>query len=240
MVKKVIDNSMINREFRELSTPLIADACLRLNIAYNVSPSGLRPIIKKTNIAGKVQPVKHFGSVDVFLEALSQANKGDILVIDNDGRLDEGCIGDLTVLETEESGLSGLILWGVHRDTNEIREIKFPTFTYGSCPSGPQRLDHREGDFLNQINFGISLISRNHTVFADDDGAIFVLSDKIEEIIKIAKSIKETERIQAKNISQGNTLKKQLKFDKFLEKKQKNTSYTFREHLKEIGGAIEE
>jgi regulator of RNase E activity RraA len=72
-------------------------------------------------------------------------------------------------------------LWGLHRDTNEIKEIGFPTFTYGSYPSGPQRLDQREGDFLNQIRFGENLISRNHTVFADDDGAVFVLSDKIRK-----------------------------------------------------------
>jgi regulator of RNase E activity RraA len=35
------------------------------------------------------------------------------LVIDNGGRLDEGCIGDLIALEAENCGLAGIILAAV-------------------------------------------------------------------------------------------------------------------------------
>jgi regulator of RNase E activity RraA len=45
------------------------------------------------HIAGRVLPVRHYGSVDIFLEAMGTAQRGDILVIDNQGRMDEGCIG---------------------------------------------------------------------------------------------------------------------------------------------------
>ena len=55
-------------------------------------------------------PARHFGSVDVFLEAMQTAKPGEVLVIDNGGRLDEGCIGDLTALEAEHCGLSGIIV----------------------------------------------------------------------------------------------------------------------------------
>jgi 4-hydroxy-4-methyl-2-oxoglutarate aldolase len=34
--------------------------------------------------------------------------------------MDEGCIGDLSTLEVQISGLSGIIVWGAHRDTPEI------------------------------------------------------------------------------------------------------------------------
>jgi regulator of RNase E activity RraA len=40
-------------------------------------------------VAGRVLPVRHYGSVDVFLEALGRAEAGDVLVVDNGGRLDE-------------------------------------------------------------------------------------------------------------------------------------------------------
>ena len=36
------------------------------------------------------------------------AQPGDVLVIDNGGRLDEGCIGDLTALEAKTAGSLGL------------------------------------------------------------------------------------------------------------------------------------
>jgi len=46
---------------------------------------------------------------------MQSARRGDVLVIDNGGRLDEGCIGDLTALEAEHCGLAGIIVWGAHR-----------------------------------------------------------------------------------------------------------------------------
>jgi 4-hydroxy-4-methyl-2-oxoglutarate aldolase len=39
---------------------------------------------------------------------MEKAEPGDVLVIDNGGRMDEGCIGDLTVLEAQASGLAGI------------------------------------------------------------------------------------------------------------------------------------
>src|SRR5512140_949228 len=79
-----------------LPTPLLADACVRLGISLRLAPAGLAPVVSGSRVLGAVLPVRHAGSVDVFLEALASARPGDILVIDNAGRCDEGCIGDLT------------------------------------------------------------------------------------------------------------------------------------------------
>ena|SRR5438477_12734264 len=81
---------------RAFAQRLIADAALRLKILLRISSPGIRPITPNQHLAGPALPVRHFGSVDVFLEAMQGAQPGDVLVIDNGGRLDEGCIGDLT------------------------------------------------------------------------------------------------------------------------------------------------
>ena len=80
----------------------------------------------------------------------------------------------------------------------------------------------------------------NDAVFADDDGALFVPWNKIEEVLKVAKSISSVERQQAKSIRAGKTLSEQLEFDQYLTKRKSDPSYTFRRHLRERGGAIEE
>ena len=55
--------------FQQLSTPLVADACMRLGLPPRVAPAGLSPIDPKMKVAGAVLPTQHHGSVDVFLEA---------------------------------------------------------------------------------------------------------------------------------------------------------------------------
>ena len=110
-------------EIINLSTPQIADACLQLNLPFNTASSGIKSVVPGNILYGKVLPVRHYGSVDVFLEVMQNAKEGDVLVIDNNGRLDEGCIGDLTVLEAQAHKIRGIIVWGAHRDTKELIEI---------------------------------------------------------------------------------------------------------------------
>ena len=77
-------------------------------------------------------------------------------------------------------------------------------------------------------------------VFADDDGVLFVPWNKIEEVLKVARSISSVERQQAESIRAGKKLSDQLGFDEYLTKRKSDPSYTFRRHLRERGGAIEE
>jgi hypothetical protein len=84
------------------------------------------------------------------------------------------------------------------------------------------------------------IVNTSDAVFADDDGVLFVPWNKIEEILETAKSISSLERQQAESIQAGKKLSEQLDFDRYLTKRTSDPSYTFRRHLKERGGAIEE
>ena len=81
---------------------------------------------------------------------------------------------------------------------------------------------------------------RGDAVFADDDGCVFVLNEEGERILLAAHKIWETERKQAERIRAGETLRQQLKFADYLKKRASDDSYTFRQHLRGGGGAIEE
>jgi 4-hydroxy-4-methyl-2-oxoglutarate aldolase len=230
----------LSRAFDKLSTPLIADAALRLKISFRISPPGIRPVTHNQRLAGHVLPVRHFGSVDVFLEAMQNARGGEVLVIDNGGRLDEGCIGDLTALEAQNCGLAGIIVWGAHRDTPELRQIRLPIFSYGTYPSGPQRLDPRDSLALQSARFGDFVVEATDVVFADDDGGVFVLAQHVDDLLSVAHEIWHRERRQAEAIKSGRSLREQLDFARYLEKRTAHPGYAFREHLRKMNGAIEE
>src|SRR5215211_2944420 len=117
-----MSNQDLKEAFNQLTTPLISDGCMRVGVELRVAPAGARPLAQGMRVAGRVLPAEHAGSVDVFLEAMINAEEGDVLVIGNQGRSDEACIGDLTALEAMATGLAGIVVWGLHRDTDEILE----------------------------------------------------------------------------------------------------------------------
>lgn len=235
-----MSNKSLASGVSDLSTPLIADACLRVKLPLRVAPSGIRPLVQGMRVAGRVLPARHRGSVDVFLEAMKNAIPRDVMVIDNEARTDESCIGDLTVLEAKASGLAGLVVRGYHRDTDELVRIGFPVFSYGTYPAGPRRLDERRPEDLSSAQWDDFTVDSNDVVFADDDGVLFVSLGDVERVLEAAKAIWNVERRQAEAIRAGKTLSEQLDFDSYLEKRMSDPSYTLRRHLREHGGAVEE
>ena len=91
----------IERRFGELSTANLADACMRADVLVRGSRESMRPVVASSKLAGRALPARHAGSVDVFLEAFNRASAGDVLVVDNAGRTDEACVGDLVVIEAQ-------------------------------------------------------------------------------------------------------------------------------------------
>jgi regulator of RNase E activity RraA len=118
-----MDHLELRERFATLTTAHLADACIRAHIPVRCAPALLRAVIRGSRLAGRASPARHVGSVDVFLEALEDAEPGDVLVIDNGGRFDESCVGDLVALETQAAGLEGIVIWGLHRDTADLRAI---------------------------------------------------------------------------------------------------------------------
>lgn len=222
-----------------LPTAAVADALVRDGHQVRTAPATMNRLMPGEPICGPAVPVRHFGSVDVFLEALTDAPAGGVLVIDNGGRDDEACIGDLTAAEFKLAGMAGVVLWGFHRDGSALRQIGLPVWSLGARPAGPSSARPRELDYLAWAEVGDDRVLPTDIVVADDDGVLFVDGESWPDISVRAAVIMTTEAAQAWAIGAGTSLREQLAFDEYLARRREDPTYTFRRHLAERGGAIE-
>jgi regulator of RNase E activity RraA len=234
-----MDHDELQRRFAALTTAHVADGCIRAQVPVRCAPAGMRAATPGDRIAGRVCPARHAGSVDIFLEAMTGAEPGDVLVVDNGGRFDESCVGDLVALEVQGAGLTGVLIWGLHRDSADIRAIGLPVFSLGSIPTGPLHLGARPDNALASATVGEWIVGPDDLVLGDDDGALFVPAARADEIFSLAETIRDTERRQADQIRSGVSLRDQVRFDAYLAARKNTPSLSFRDHLRTVGGEIE-
>jgi 4-hydroxy-4-methyl-2-oxoglutarate aldolase len=161
-------------------------------------------------------------------------------VVDNTGRTDEGCIGDLVAGEAFVAGLSGIVVWGTHRDSAAIQAIGIPVWSLGTCPNGPLELRTRSAHALEAASIGHHVtVTLDDIVFADADGVVVIAAANARRIVAAAREIATREQAQAERLLKGDRLRDQLQLAAFVAKRNEDPAYTFRAHLKTLGGAIE-
>jgi regulator of RNase E activity RraA len=187
-------------------------------------------------VNGPAIAVEHRGSVDIFLEAFGRAQHGDVLVVDNDGRDDEGCIGDLVALEAANAGIAGIVIWGRHRDSAVLATLPLGLWSCGTNPVGPAGVREPAHDdvFVDDVR-----VRDGDLVVADEDGVIFVPGDAALRVLDAAREIEWAERRQAERARNGESLREQLRFDEYLERRAADPAFTFRDHLRAISSHIE-
>ena len=226
-------------ELTNLTTAHLADGCLRANVPIRCAPTNLGPLLPDMRCAGRVRPVRHVGSIDIFFEVLQGAAPGEVLVIDNGGRLDEACVGDIVALEIKAAGIAGIVIWGLHRDSSELREIAFPLFSLGALPTGPQRLHARPVDVFSHATVGAHVVTAGDVVVADANGVLFLPEDRLADVVAAAIVYRETEARQLDAMKAGRNFRSQIRFDDYLARRNGQTGYNFRQHLKDIAAAGE-
>ncbi|MET7409415.1 RraA family protein [Streptomyces parvulus] len=225
-------------EYEGVPTAAIADASVRLGLPVRWAPPSLRPLLPGTPSSGPARPVTHLGSVDTILEVIAESDRGDVLVIDNGGRRDEACVGDLLVAEAALAGIAGIVLWGAHRDTAQLRRIGLPLWSLGPVASGPRRIPPAAPPMRTAALDSVP-VTVGDAVVADDDGVAFIPPTQADQVLQLAGRIQRVEAAQADLIRQGRSLRDQLDFTGYLQRRTANPSLTLRQHLEAHGSALE-
>jgi 4-hydroxy-4-methyl-2-oxoglutarate aldolase len=163
---------------------------MRAMAAVRRAPVTLRPVSLAMRCAGRVRPVRFAGSVKLLEETLEEAEQGDILVIDNAGRSEEACVGELFARKASHAGLGGIVVWGAHGDSAELEEIGLPIFSLGAPPAGLQKVNRRPSDFLPFARVGNWVIDSDDLVVGDADGVIFFPGEQLSDVLRLSRYIR--------------------------------------------------
>lgn len=156
-----------------------------------------RAVTMKIKPAGLQQPTQHLGTAPI-----EAAKPGDIIVIDNGGKLEFSCWGGLLALSAKLKGLSGVVIDGASRDIDEARDLAFPVYARGAVPMTARGRVVQES-FNQEIQFAGVQCHPGDLVLADGSGVVIISKEKEEEIVAQAETIYQKEQEMAAGIRKG-------------------------------------
>jgi len=193
--------------FKELDTTCISDALDRLGIRGGCQ--GILPQVPGTKAVGRAFTVRYRPcgiDKDTVGDFLEDVEPGQIVVLDNGGRIYGTVWGDIMTVYAMKHGISGTVIDGVCRDLPKILELKYPIFSRGRfMVTGKDRV---EVDAINvPVSIADILVKPGDIVIGDDTGVVIVPFERAEEVLKIAKEIDEVEKKIIELIEKGISLK---------------------------------
>lgn len=155
----------------------------------------IRPIREDFTLFGKAITVKlPIGENGAVLEAIAQAERGDVLVVDARGDLNRAIAGDFVMSMMKAVGIAGLVVDGVIRDIEAARALDFPVFCKGT--TAVAGVKNGGGRVQVPVAIGEVAVQPGDYIFGDADGVIVVPQSNIDEVLERtqAKIQSDTER----------------------------------------------
>lgn len=190
-----------------LDVASVSDAMDKIGIPCGLL--GIHAVVPGKHICGRAFTVHYVpngvvkGNVGDFLD---DVQTGQVVVIDNGGRLYCTVWGDIMTFVATRKGIAGTVIDGVCRDIPGILENDYPIFTKSTyMVTGKDRVTV---DYVNKpVAISGVQVCPNDIVLADDTGAVCIPDAVAEKVADIAESIEKTEQAIIAEVKNGSTLK---------------------------------
>jgi len=192
------DHKRMIAEYRMLSTANVSDGLDRLGI--NGCSHGIGPLWDSCGkIVGpaatlKLVPVAEAEESPVLgtLEAVKRGRPGDVLVIDQAGRMDVNSYGGVAGFTTRHFGLVGCVIDGVTRDIDEYKQLNLPVYGRGFIQQSIRNRCACAGYGI-EVQLGGIRVKPGDLIVADENGICVVPRDKMAEVLQFAQLFKSIE-----------------------------------------------
>lgn len=190
----------------KLSTTNISDALDKIGVRGAVS--GILPMYNCPRIVGRAVTIKitaagmlkskhHLG-----VHAIASARKGDIIVIDNHGDLQNNCWGEILSMGAKMKGVSGVVVDGAARDIDMCEEFEFPVFARATVPITARGRIMQES-FNEVIRVGDVQVRPGDIIMADINGVVVIPVEKVDEVLAAADEIFQKEAAMVAELKKG-------------------------------------
>lgn len=154
-------------------------------------------------LIGRARTVRCFDDFLTIIEALDQANAGEVLVIDTQGTT-RAVVGELFSLEAHRRELAGIVIDGGCRDTETLATLDMPVYASHRTPvSGTvQRLYETQVPII----CGAVAVNPGDIVYGDSDGIVVMSEPQTYELLNKAQEIKQTEQQAIAAMAAGRSL----------------------------------
>jgi RraA family protein len=185
-------------ELAKMVTPHLSDSMERLYAGGHQ----LRPMHGEGKLAGPAFTVRTAAGDNLLVhKALDTAQRGDVVVVDAGGWLDNAIIGELMAARARQRGIAGLVIWGAIRDSAELGAGSYPVYAAGVTHRGPYK--NGPGEINVPVVIGGMPVNPGDIIVGDADGLVAVPQDQAERVLASAKSILEKETASMKQIVAG-------------------------------------
>ena len=208
-----------------LSTTNIADALDALGLKG--ATCGIRPMWEKTEkIAGRAVTLKLTAAgltkskTHLGVMAIEAAAKGDVIVIDNGGRLDTSCWGGILANGAKMKGVSGIVVDGAVRDLDDIIDVNLAAYARGTVVATARGRIMEES--TNQmIQFGGVQVRPGDVVLADKSGVAIIPQEELDKVLDKAEDFFAKEEAMVAEIRSGKSMlevDQKYNYEKMLQK----------------------
>lgn len=185
--------SDLGQRVSALGVTTLSDALDRLGIAGHCL--GIMPFARGLAFAGPAFTIRMVpvgtkgGSVGDYIDDVAP---GQIVAIDNDGRLDATVWGDILTLVAHRRGVGGTVIDDVCRDIGRSIEINYPLFARANTMrTGKDRVTAEAYDVPIQLA-GVR-VDPGDWLVGDADGVIAVPRDRLDDVLTVAQEIEAAE-----------------------------------------------
>lgn len=124
----------------------------------------------RERFAGPISTVACFEDNSRVAEAVAEAGRGRVLVVDGQGSLDRSLLGDRLAALAADNGWAGVVVIGAVRDVEIIDQIDIGVRALGVCPRKTDKQDRGDRDV--PLRLGEVPVNPGGWLYADRNGVV--------------------------------------------------------------------